>query len=475
QLDCLHCHTSSGRYRFKESEANQACLPCHEDRVKNVAAHSHHKADGPGVLCVSCHMPQTEFARMRRTDHSMRPPTPAATLAFKSPNACNLCHSDKDAAWADRYARQWQTKDYQAPVLQRAGLIDAARRGDWRLLPEMLAYLARGDRDEVFSASLIRLLAHCPSAEKAPSLIRGLKDASPLVRASAAQALGSGLFVEAIEPLASAARDDTRLVRIRAAEALAGAPLDMIPEAGRPALQRAAEEFVAAMRVRPDDSISHYNLGNFLMARNEAEQAAKEFETAIRLMPENLPALVNVSLAYNQMGDNDRAEACLRQALKLDPASAAASLNLGLLLGEQGRNDEAIAAFREALKRNPKSDTAAYNLGILLAEKRPKESLELLRQAVTLRRDDAKYIYSLAFYCRQNGRVEEAIELMNYAIEKRIVTADMYSLLGEIYLQTNRKADAASVYRLASENKKLPEATRAQFRQKWLSIKPSQK
>ena len=34
QLDCIHCHTSSGRYRFSEpAKANDACLPCHADRV----------------------------------------------------------------------------------------------------------------------------------------------------------------------------------------------------------------------------------------------------------------------------------------------------------------------------------------------------------------------------------------------------------------------------------------------------------
>ncbi len=99
QLTCLHCHTSSGRYKFKDpAKANQACLPCHQQRVEQAAAHIHHDLDKPGTpgTCISCHMPMTEFARMRRTDHSMLPPTPAATLKFKSPNACNLCHQDKD-------------------------------------------------------------------------------------------------------------------------------------------------------------------------------------------------------------------------------------------------------------------------------------------------------------------------------------------------------------------------------------------
>ena len=88
RIDCVHCHTSSGRYKFKD-QPNDACLPCHEERVKNAAAHTHHEGDGPGTRCTDCHMPKTEFARMRRSDHSMRPPAPAATRELGSPNACN--------------------------------------------------------------------------------------------------------------------------------------------------------------------------------------------------------------------------------------------------------------------------------------------------------------------------------------------------------------------------------------------------
>jgi hypothetical protein len=55
---------------------------------------------------------------MDRSDHSMRPPMPAASIAFNSPNACNLCHPDKDGHWADKLVREWRTRDFQAPVLR---------------------------------------------------------------------------------------------------------------------------------------------------------------------------------------------------------------------------------------------------------------------------------------------------------------------------------------------------------------------
>ncbi len=113
KFDCIKCHTASGRYRFKdEARANEACLPCHAERVAKAQEHIHHPPGKPGVptKCVTCHMPMTAFARMNRTDHSMLPPAPAATMQFGSPNACNSCHRDKDAAWADKQVRQWRAR-----------------------------------------------------------------------------------------------------------------------------------------------------------------------------------------------------------------------------------------------------------------------------------------------------------------------------------------------------------------------------
>ena len=222
KLSCMHCHTSSGRYRFVD-DTNKACLPCHQKNVDNAVTHSRHKTDSTGNRCVACHMPATEFARMRRTDHSMRPPMPAATLAFKSPNACNLCHADQDASWSDKYVREWRSRDYQAPVLRVATLVDAARRRDWTRLPDMLAYITSPDRDEIFVTALLRLLRACEDERKWPAILKTLKDTSPLVRASAAESLDGFLTPDSVSALLAATGDDYRLVRVRARSHLGGA------------------------------------------------------------------------------------------------------------------------------------------------------------------------------------------------------------------------------------------------------------
>ena len=175
-----------------DTPTTPAC-PVTRRRSQDAPAHTHHKAGTAGNECISCHMPMTEFARMRRSDHSMRPPTPATTLLYNSPNACNLCHTNKDAAWADKLVREWRKRDYQKPVLERAALIAAARKQDWKKLPDILAYLSSPDREEIQTASLVRLLADCPSDDKWPVLRKLMTDPSPLVRASVAEALGERL------------------------------------------------------------------------------------------------------------------------------------------------------------------------------------------------------------------------------------------------------------------------------------------
>jgi tetratricopeptide (TPR) repeat protein len=461
-MDCVHCHTSSGRFRFKD-DPNRSCLPCHAARVADVAAHAHHPADSEGSLCIRCHMPMTEFARMKRSDHSLLPPTPAATIAFESPNACTLCHPEEGAAWADKHVREWHARDYQQPVLHRAGLIAAARKEDWSKLPDMLAYLEHADREEVFVSGLIRLLRGCERPEVWAAMPRMLKDASPLVRAAAAEALDGRITADALRGLLGAVRDPYRLVRVRAAATLAVVPRAWLDEAQREAVEVATAEFLGAMHARPDDHASHYNLGNFYMDRGELEQAIACYTRATKLQPRDVAPYVNASLAYNALGRNAEAERSLRAALKVDPKNAAAQLNLGMLLAELGRPKEAEAAFRAAFEHDPTSARAAYNLGVILAEGRLEEALDWCRKAHALRPGEPKYAYTLAYYLHQARRTVEAIRVLRASVVAGAVDPDLYALLGGLHEERGEIADALAVFQQAAGDERLPPQARQAF------------
>lgn len=467
QLDCIHCHTSSGRYRFADKEkANNACMPCHEKNVKNTAAHSHHEPDSEGSTCISCHMPKTTFARMVRSDHSMRPPMPATTIAFKSPNACNLCHNDKDAVWADKWVRKWRKRDYQAQALEQAGLIDAARKRDWTKLPDMLTYLGGPNRDEIYATSLVRLLRACPDDSKWPAIIKSMKDASPLVRSAAAETLDGYCTRESVGALLDGTRDEYRLVRVRSAASLASLSPELLDDQQRTDLDRAVGEFQMSMNARPDDSSSHHNMGNFYMDRGELEQAVAEYKTSSDLDPRSVPPVVNAAIAYARLGNTEKAEQSLVRALQLDPDNAEAHFNLGLLKAQQNDRTKAESHLRAALKADPSLAEAAYNLGILLAGDDIEQAVKMIRKASELRPNDPKYEYTLAFYLRQTGNEEEAIRVLREVIRRQQAYAEAYVLLGDIYEGQGKSKEAEALYRKALANENLPERSRYFFNMK---------
>ena len=80
------------------------------------------------------------------------------------------------------------------------------------------------ERDEVFAASLIRLTMAAPDERVPPALVKAMQDPSPLVRAAAAEALSVRPGKESLQALVTAAGDNYRLVRVRAAASLAQYP-----------------------------------------------------------------------------------------------------------------------------------------------------------------------------------------------------------------------------------------------------------
>jgi tetratricopeptide (TPR) repeat protein len=432
RLDCMHCHTSSGRYRFKQEKFNDACLPCHPDKVQNPPAHTRHAAGSEGSKCIACHMPMTAFARMNRSDHSMRPPAPAATLAYQSPNACNICHADKDAAWADALVRQWRPRDYQAPILERAALLAAARKRDWTRLPAMLAYIADPMRDEVFATSLIRRMPLSQDPTVMTTLLAAAQDPSPLVRGAAVQALGAIPAPESVQALVAATGDDYRLVRVHAAAGLAALPRTAVPPGDQARIDQATDEYLASITARPDQWTSHYNLGNYHLGQGEASKAVASYQVALKLDPRAILPMVNTAIAYARMGENEKAENALRQALQQEPGNAAANFNLGLLSAEKNELRAAEAYLEKAFAADPQMAQAAYNLCILTAKDRIEAAVAWCRKASALSPREPKYAYTLAFYLNRQGDRRAAMETLNAMLAKHPGHTDARMLLEEI-------------------------------------------
>lgn len=412
KLNCLYCHTSSGRYKFATENQNDACLNCHDEKRKKLVEHTRHPAESAGSLCISCHMPKTEFGNMSRSDHSMRPPTPTATIRFNSPNACNHCHSDKKPEWADNLVRKWRTRDYQKPIISKAILIDEARKENWTQLDEMLKSIAGNKSDEIYTTSMIRLLNLCTDERKWKAIQDALAYSSPLIRAAAAEALFNHYSIEVKNSLLSAVKDDYKIVRIAACYSLASFAPEVFTTTERELFLTSFEEYKETALARPDNWVSYLNLGNFWQNLGMSKNALEAFENAEKLNPNAIEPLLNSSHIYYLNGNVQQAEKLIRKALHINPENEDANLKMALLLAETNRIASAETVLRKIIKLNPNSAQAAYNISILIFENNNKEALEFAKIAFQNDNSNPKYAYNFAFHLYGNKMYKEASRIL---------------------------------------------------------------
>jgi serine/threonine-protein kinase len=120
-------------------------------------------------------------------------------------------------------------------------------------------------------------------------------------------------------------------------------------------LDQEIAECRTAIRLKPDHSISHSNLGGYLMMKGRLDEAITECRTAVRLDPERADAHNNLGAALGAQGRLNEATGELREAVRLKPDYAGAHFNLGKALRSQGEYTEAIAELRKA-RDLPKTD-----------------------------------------------------------------------------------------------------------------------
>ncbi|MFQ5668481.1 MAG: hypothetical protein ACE5I7_18915 [Candidatus Binatia bacterium] len=108
-LSCTTCHPDHARGLRLPTSDNRLCTQpgCHAAEL-GFPSHTRHAADSSGANCVACHMPANTgytlvpglMLMTQLASHSLSIPNPQATLEHGVPNACNLCHTDRQAAWA---------------------------------------------------------------------------------------------------------------------------------------------------------------------------------------------------------------------------------------------------------------------------------------------------------------------------------------------------------------------------------------
>jgi tetratricopeptide (TPR) repeat protein len=365
---CWNCHDAHANGTLKPG--NQMCRTCHDEHYED-ETHTHHPAGSTGAQCTACHMPVTVYMqRDPRHDHSFGRPDPELSLALGVPNACNRCHTDRDAAWAAEHVRAWHPDD-AVRVARRAQAmsIAEARHDEADSVPGLLAMLG-GQTDVVRRASAARLLARFPTGSGVtPALLAALHDSEPLVRTGAAWALAQrpSLAPDARNGLVAALDDPVLTVRLHAAVGLHGVAPEALPPAARQAFARATAEWRESQELAADTPEAHYNLAIVLASAGQAADAEREYRAALRLWPRSIQARHNLALLLAQQRRFAEAAAELETLIASDPVPASA-FALGLLYGQMGRWQDAAQALARCLEEDPSYPRARYNRALALAK-----------------------------------------------------------------------------------------------------------
>ena len=133
---------------------------------------------------------------------------------------------------------------------------------------------------------------------------------------------------------------------------------------------------------------AHINLGIALENRGQLEQAAQQYLAAVRLKPDFYKAHYNLGIVRTQQGMIDEAMKHYREAFGIRPKDIESRNNYAILLANQGRTEEAIAEYRAALEQAPNFYTCHYNLSLALANAgRKDEAIAHLKEALRIRPD----------------------------------------------------------------------------------------
>jgi predicted CXXCH cytochrome family protein len=403
--DCHDPHTTQLRV-----SGDQVCRQCHSPQRYAQQSHHHHKPESAGASCVECHMPARTYMEVdRRHDHGFRIPRPDLSISTGSPNACNQCHNDKDAAWARTQVESWYGK--QTGGLQKFAIaLDAARRLKPGATAALLQLVQDKTQPAVSRATALSQLGGVIDQTTITAIQQNLQSANPLLRMAALNALEHtpGQIRLLATPLV---RDKIRTIRIQAARMLAGFNIRELEPARQEILDAALQEYIQAQEFNAERPEAQLNLGALYADLDQPEKAETAYRSALQLQPGFVPARVQYSRFLETRGRHQAAERLLLAGLGELPDSAELQHALGLFLLRTQQPDAALPPLGKAAELAPQNARYAYVLAVALQDLgKTKEALKVLERSLASHPHDTDLLIALIHFNRESGKREMALQ-----------------------------------------------------------------
>ncbi len=188
----------------------------------------------------------------------------------------------------------------------------------------------------------------------------------------------------------------------------------------------AIDAWEKAIAINPDHPNAHINLGNALREKGRIQDAQKYCLSALKLMPDSPEANMNYGNILRDQDNLDDAEIYYRKAISLKPSYVDAHNNLSLLYLIQGKFEDAATSARFANAFDSKDILALNNLSTALRSLgKLVEAETITRRALYLEPDSAEAKLDLADILALSDKLSEAETLLNDILDNFDVSSNI--------------------------------------------------
>ncbi len=245
---------------------------------------------------------------------------------------------------------------------------------------------------------------------------------------------------------------------------------------GRP--EKAIEEYNKLLEHSKFDPHAYKSLGLAYAQLKNYDEAVKALEKAAVLDPNDLDSLHRAALILYQEKKYQEVLVYAKRILNSDPANAEAYQLLGTAYAELGKPGESQTAYEKFVELDPANPAGYIYLAYLYTKKQDYPGMiELLekgtaklpenvdlkiylggayfetknyekgetayREALKLKKDDERALYSLGVLLERRGKFEEAVSSFKSVLALDPKNAEAYNYAGYIYADQNQNLEEA--------------------------------
>jgi tetratricopeptide (TPR) repeat protein len=213
-------------------------------------------------------------------------------------------------------------------------------------------------------------------------------------------------------------------------------------------LDEAIAHYKQAVEIAPAEALLQSNLGSALVRKGQVDEGIAQLQKALQIDPAYADAYSFMGSALIQKGQVDAATGYYQKAVQLNTSDPAAYNNLGIISLRSDQLDQAIEYYKKAVAMKPSSAEIRYNLGNAFARKESwKDAIACYTAALSLEYapiEGARVENNLGMALQRLGKVDEALEHFNHALQLNANYAEAHCNLGRMLAQQGQRDEAVA-------------------------------